>query len=248
MQDFTIQPDPNAGKKGRSFSAKLTSYVVADHMWDSGGGSNIRPIWAQFVGSDAELRPFATNLKLGRKAEPTQGRNRSPSDRLEFLRSANYQLAWQREVEGTILTVYHPDLFRLDPGMVDPAGVAFVMLVPQWWLAAQTLPAVGGADAARASLFAAYLDRRTRCPLVNDTAFYVQLLSAALEAGHAHEPDERRNPKHCHGSLAAEGLADAGIASALAFKADHETIEAFLAEQVGIYFGGADAAAQQEAA
>lgn len=233
MQDFSIVPE--AGKKGRSFSAKCTALVVADSLWASGSGDTMRPIWAQFVGSDAELRPFATNLKLGRKAEPSHGRS-SACDRLEFLRSANFQHAWQREPEGTVLTVYHPELFRLDPGMVDPEGATFAMLVPRWWIAAQTVD--GGADVARASLFAAYLDRRTRCPLVNDTAFYVQMLAAALEAGFARMPTDR-SVKYSRGPLAAEGLEQAGVDSVITFSAPHTNLEEFLAEQVGEYFGRA---------
>lgn len=239
MRDYTIQPE--AGKKGRAFSAKLTAMVVGDRLWSAGGGETIRPIWAQFVGTDAELRPFATNLKLGRKAEPTDNRRGGNSDRVEFLRSVGYQMAWQREPEGTILTVYHPDLFRLDPGMVDPAGATFVMLVPRWWTEAQTVDA----EAARASLFAAYLDRRTRCPLVADVAFYRQLLAAALETGIARQPKE--DCKWARGSFAAEGLERAGVDAAIAFSETHEKLEEFLAEQVGIYFESRDAAAGEAA-
>jgi hypothetical protein len=236
MLDYTIVSD--ADKKGRSFTAKCTCLVVADNMWVSGSSDNVRPVWAQFVGSDAQMRPFATNLKLGRKAEQTGAGRRSSSSRLEFLRSANYQLAWQRETEGTILTVYHPELFRLDPGMVDPGGAAFVMLTPSWWLEDQTLPP----DAARASLFAAMLDRRTRCPLVADVAFYQQLLAAALEQGLAQTPGNSVSG-YVRG-FAAEGLEQAGLdpAGALTFKASHDVLEAFLAEQVGEFFSAREEA------
>src|SRR5690606_35338965 len=185
MQEDTVCSDPT--KKGRSLTAKCTCLVTADYIWDPGNSDNIRPIWAQFIGSDAEMRPFATNLKLGRKAEQTGRAGRSSAGRLEFLRSANYQLAWQREPEGTILTVHNPDLFRLDPGMVDPAGATIVMLTPSWWLEAQTLPVVD----ARASLFAAMLDRRTLCPLPADFDFYRLLLDASLVQGLALTPGDR---------------------------------------------------------
>jgi hypothetical protein len=233
MQDYTIQPDEKAGRKGRSFSAKCSALITANHLWDSGAGDTIRPIWAQFIGSDAELRPFATNLKLGRKAEPSRGRS-SAGDRLEFKKSANYQLSWQREPEGTILTLFHPDLFRLDPGMVDPGGASFVMLTPRWWVAAQDVP--GGDPPARASLFAAMLDRRTRWPLPADVAFYQQLLAAALDQGLALTPGDR-SVNYSH-SFAAEGLEQAGLDmnGAIAFSATHETLEAFLAEQCTEFF------------
>jgi hypothetical protein len=229
MQEYTVCSDPT--KKGRSFTARCIALVVADGLWASGNSDNVRPVWAQFVGSDAEMRPFATNLMLGRKLEKAGGSRRaSACDRIEFLKSAGCQLAWQREPEGTILTVYNPDLFRLDPGMVDPKGAAFVMLTPRWWVEAQTLDAVD----ARASLFAAMLDRRTRCPLPADVAFYRQLLDAALVQGLASSP---RDNVRSH-SFAAEGLEQAGLdpEGAIAFSAAHETLEAFLAEQCTEFF------------
>lgn len=235
MKDYTIQPE--AGKKGRAFSAKCTAIIVADSLWSAGGGDTMRPIWAQFIATDAELRPFASNLRLGRKAEPSTGRS-SACDRIEFLKSVGYQMSWQREPEGSILTVYHPELFRLDPGMVDPAGATFAMLVPRWWLAAQTVDA----DSARAALFAAYLDRRTRCPLVADAAFYRQLFAAAIECGLARMPTDR-TVKYSKGPLAAEGLEQAGVDTVVVFSASHDELETFLVEQVGIYFETRDAEA-----
>lgn len=228
MQEYTVCSDPT--KKGRSFSAHCVALVRDDRLWASGNSDNIRPIWAQFVGSDAALRPFATNLMLGRKLEAS-GSRRS-SSRIECLKSAGYQLAWQRESEGTILTAYLPDLFRLDPGMVDPEGARFVMLTPRWWLEAQTLPAVD----ARASLFAAMLDRRTRCPLPADVLFCQQLLAAALDQGLAQTPGDR-SVNYSH-SFAAEGLEHAGLdpEGSIAFSASHETLEMFLAKQCAAYF------------
>lgn len=238
MQEYTVCSDPT--KKGRSFTARCIALVVADHLWASGSTSAcVRPIWAQFVGSDAEMRPFATNLLLGRKLEKAGGSRRaSACDRIEFLKSAGYQLAWQREPEGTILTAYLPDLFRLDPGMVDPAGASFVMLTPRWWVEAQTLPA----DDARASLFAAMLDRRTRCPLPADVAFYRQMLGAALDQGLARTPTDGVS-LYSRG-FAAEGLEQAGLDAngAIAFSAAHDTLEAFLAEQCTEFFASKESA------
>jgi hypothetical protein len=237
MQEYTVCSDPT--KKGRSFTARCVALVVADHMWASGNSDNVRPIWAQFVGSDAEMRPFATNMVLGRKLEKSGGSRRaSASDRIEFLKSAGYQLAWQREPEGTILTAFLPDLFRLDPGMVDPAGAAFVMLTPRWWLEAQTLPA----DAACASLFAAMLDRRTRCPLPADVTFYQQMMAAAIEQGLA-RPVINGSVTYAR-NFAAEGLEAAGfdMNGAIAFSARHETLETFLAEQCTEFFAAKEMA------
>jgi hypothetical protein len=116
--------------------------------------------------------------------------------------------------------------------MVDPRGAAFVMLTPSWWLEQQTLPP----DAARASLFAAMLDRRTRCPLVADVSFYRQLWAAAMVQGLATTP-ETNVAGYVH-RFSAEGLEQAGLdpLGAITFKASHDVLEAFLAEQVGMYF------------
>jgi hypothetical protein len=227
MQTYTIQPQE--GKKGRAFSARAVATVVADTLVGA-GGNTIRPIWAQFIGSDAEMRPFMTNLRLRRKAEESHSRRGGDASRLEFLRTGGHQITWQRETEGSIATIFHPEIFRLDPGMVDPDGARFVMLVPHWWLASQELPP----DDAIAALFAAYVDRRTRCPLVADVAFYRRLWAAALDAKLAVAPAE--NVAYARGRFAAEGLEDAGIHTAVAFGASHTTLEEFLAEQVSKHF------------
>lgn len=287
MEDYVIEP--KEGAKGRSFSATCLAFATADSLWES-GGKTIRPAWAMFAGSDAELRPFMTNLRLGRKAELASNQNRrgGDEDRLEFLKSAGYQITWQREPEGTIATIFYPDLFRLDPGMVDPTGIKFVVLAPTDWSKAQRVdvtPAVQHVQSmlrrvpklrerdyrleGRASkldadflaglvptayLFAAFLDRRTRCPLVADGRFYLQLLIAALDQGLASLPgnnarynssrdDWGHNTRHAFNmqiggkQYAKEGPETIGVKHAISFLATHEVFETFLAEQVTTFFG-----------
>jgi hypothetical protein len=261
VKEYVIQPQE--GKSGRSFVAACAAHVVATGLWDGGySDSNIRPIWAMFAGSDNELRPFMANLRLGRKAEPLGSYRRSSvGERFEFLRSTGFYMSWQREAEGSLVTMYHPELFRLDPGMVDPSGARFVLLVPTVWAESQQLddapalrhmsrfeqklePAALKALVPVAYLFAAYLDRRTRCPLIASGAFYLQLLCAALDAKLASLPGNNtrytphysewgRNGQH---GFAAEGLEDVGISHAISFSASHEALEAFLAEQVSLFF------------
>lgn len=269
MQDLVIQPQQ--GKKGRSFRATCVTTVIGNGIFPEGaGGATIRPVWAMFAGSDAELRPFAANLKLGRKAEKDINRfsrRGGDTERYEFLRSVGYHMAWQREPEGALVTLFHPELFRLDPGMVDPLGLSFMMLVPQEWVASQTVdirepvqhikrmkrkefktcPLKDDELAAlvpTAYLFAAYADRRTRCPLIADGRFYLQILIAALTQGMVSRPGdnltynynrEEWGFKNAHG-FHAVGLENVGIAHALAAKASHADFEAFLAEQVSLFF------------
>jgi len=260
MQDYVIQPQE--GKKGRSFVGTCVALVKADGLWVEGANNGcIRPIWAMFAGSDSQLRPFMMNLRLGRKADSSSSYRKNNSERLEFLKSVGYYMSWQREEEGTLATIYHPDLFRLDPGMIDPSGAKFVMLVPKDWSEAQSIdPRPITKHMSRfqheiteeylqtlvptAYLFAAYLDRRTRCPLIADGRFYMQLLTAALHVGYASLPTDgiRYGGRYNewghnvgHG-FRAEGLEAVGIQHALSFAAPHDKLEQFMAEQVGLFF------------
>lgn len=259
--DFVIQTATS--KKGRSFGSHCVAVMSADALFPSGDADKpIRPVWAMWAGSEAETRPFIANLRLGRKAEPANNHRVSPNDRYEFLKSVGYSVAVQREAEGTITTLYHPELFRLDPGMVNPEGIWFLLIVPEDWAAQQDVepsPAIhhalklgiafDGIDLTAlvpaAYLFTAYLDRRTRCPLLADGRFSMQILLAALDQGLASFPGEglkytsRRssdwgyNPKH---GFRAERLERAGIQHAISFMASHEAFEKFLAEQVTLFF------------
>ncbi len=259
------------GAKGRSFTATCVGIATADGLWET-NGKTIRPVWAMFAGSDAELRPFVTNLRLGRKADRHSNHSSRGGDeeRLEFLKSVGYQVTWQRETEGSIVTLFHPDLFRLDPGMVDPAGIQFVLLVPTDWSEAQTVEVEAAVTHVRALaptvdpcfleslvptayLFAAFLDRRTRCPLVSDGRFYLQLLVASLDQGLAslagncarYNQDRREwghNSRHGFNvevggeRYSRESIETIGLRHAISFHASHEQFEAFLAEQVALFF------------
>lgn len=271
MKDYVIQP--REGHKGRSFQASCVAFVTANTLFtEAQGASTIRPVWAMFASTEAELRPFAANLRLGRKAEKEgQSRRGGDGERLEFLKSVGYLMSWQRESEGSLVTLYHPELFRLDPGLVDPNGISFVLLVPSDWSDAQRVDVASNVrhvqalypklDASylaslvpTAYLFAAYLDRRTRCPLVADGKFYMQLLLAALDTGlaslpgnnaryHSHRDDWGHNNRHHFDleiggdSYSRESLETIGIKHAVSFHASHATFEAFVAEQVTSFFG-----------
>src|SRR3990167_7260915 len=121
---------PETGKKGRSFGALHLASATADALWPGGAtkkGYVSRPVYAVFLGSDAEMRPFAANLQLGRLAATGEHRRRHRQGGYEFLKSAGYRQAVQRHEEGAVLTVYLPELLNLDPGMVDPEIVRFVL-------------------------------------------------------------------------------------------------------------------------
>jgi hypothetical protein len=214
MRDIVIAPQEQG--KGRSFAAVCVATIEADRLWEGGltATDNMRPVWAQFATSEQELRPFMANLKGGRKAQFIKGAGyyQKKHERLELLKSAGYQVTWQREAEGSIATVFLPELFQLDPGMVDTKDARFIVLPTKGWAASQKIDpqpivqhtrkmlvdVVGGvipltadqlaALVPMAFLFCSYLDRRTRRPLYSDGRFFMQLMMACLSKGHASWP------------------------------------------------------------
>ena len=253
MKTYTIAPKT---EKGRSFSADLVAVVTADQLFPEYSSETIRPVWSMWAGSEASLKPFTANLRLGAKADPPNGAK--AYNRLEFLKSTRFHLFHQKEPEGTLATFYHPDLFCLDPGMVDPDVAKFILLPTTTWEDAQkvdTREAVAHcldlgypltideleALAKVSYLFAVFLDRRTRMPLLADPKFYLQLLCACLRAGLASRPGTSLKgygyqewDRQIRG-FNQEGLGDVGIKTPLCFLANHIQLEALLIEQVKIF-------------
>ncbi len=248
--------------KGRTFRALSLATVEADPLWSDTKTDDIRPVWAMFAGSEQDIRPFMANLVLGRKAQYVSeySNSRSKETRMELLKSAGYQVTYQREAEGTIATAFLPDLFQLDPGMVDVDGVKFILLPSREWVSQQVLdvaplvkhaarlnPLVNADTLAYLApvsfLFATYLDRRTRCPLLADGRFYLQLLLACLTEGLASFSCERGgyyrerlfgvNPAF---QFVEKDTGSVGLLPGIVFKSSHSAIEAVLAEQVSVFF------------
>ena len=257
MINLTIEPKSEG--KGRAFRSILMASVEADSLWEAGGNSdNQRPVWAMFTGSENELKAFMANLSTGRYASyPHKSYGRNKEDRLELLKTAGYRTVWQREEEGTIATVFLPDFFMIDPGMVNPEGVKFILLPTQKWISGQRIPSsklkehvlkcghdITGLNwkrtATMAFLFAAYLDRRTRCPLVADGRFFVQLMLTCLNKGLASfastESYREDFGVHRHLRYWEHGVEDVGLVPGVVFNAKHDVLEALLAEEVDTYF------------
>jgi hypothetical protein len=277
VKEYVIQAREDENK-GRSFLATCVAVATANSLWADAKSraqdTTIRPVWAMFAGTEQQLRPFVANLKSGRKAEPAEKRGKcSDSERLEFLRSSGFLTSWQREPEGALVTLYHPELFRLDPGLLDPVGIDFLLFVPTEWASAQQVDVEAAVQhvhrmapkldvgflsslAVTAYLFAAYLDRRTRCPIVPDGRFYLQLLVAALDHGLASLPGDDikysrshsewgRHRAQAHGfnvELLKHSYYDRleigaiGFDHMISFTSSHAVFEQFLADQVTLYF------------
>jgi hypothetical protein len=261
MRTLTIES--GKGEKTRSFQAVMLAHVRAELLMPTTDDGMQRPVWAVFAGSENQMQAFVSNLKAGKKALD-EGKSSSFKG-VEFLKSADFAFAAQREREGVLVTAYLPDLVRLDPGMVDPAGVRFLMVVPEDWHAAQTVDGAASMvdfcrrlgfgmaceeDVPEALLFAACLDRRTRAPILADGAFALQLYYAFLRDGLASWPDEREDWNRRSEAapfgvsarlrITAEGLADAKVRRVTGVVASHDEVEALLAQEVDAYFRGLD--------
>lgn len=232
-------------------------------------GAGIRPAFLMYAASDGEVRPFTANLRLGKKAlvgsNTSYGRRKDPY--FEVLRSADYLFSTQRFAEGSVVTAFLANLFQLDPGMVDPKGAGFVVLPSKEWVARQKIeirplvdhmirldriesgkPHLNGdwptleqveRLALVASLFAAYLDRRTRAPLLQDSRFHLQILVSFLKHGQASIScdDSLRKTFGRTRTLGyyEEGLEGVGLIPGVAFQATHDEIEKVLAEEVSVF-------------
>lgn len=274
----TITIATGAEGKGRSFSALLLGHLTANHLWEGGRTETkaTRPVWLQFAASEDTMRPFLANIRTGRKAIASE------REQFECLRTAGYMFSSQRTSAGVLTTGYIPELFRMDPGMVDPSGVAFVVLPTKAWLATQAAqldlasvqkharklytPKSLGIESTRwdgkrnvsvnqktaldelvaellplSTLFAAYLDRRTQVPLVQDVRFQLQVLVAFLTEGVAKLPakssyDDRSWGRRSTRGFAMETESELGYGEPLVCQASHETIERIMTEEIVRYF------------
>ena len=262
MKDVSIAPKD--GAKGRTFHATCLATVEADAMWEGGTTtSDVRPVWAMFGGSEQELRPFMANVRLGRKIQISHDGYQRKNDHMEFLKSAGYRITWQREEEGSIATICLPDFFLLDPGMIDPEGARFIILPPTQWSKSQKIdvaPIVTHAEkmypqfepdylaslVPLAFLFCSYLDRRTRCPLVSDGRFYMQVFLACLEKGLATWTSNPHSSYHQNEfgvhhrfRFTETNTSQVVLNPGVCFYGSHESIESVLSKEVSNYYANA---------
>lgn len=145
-----------ARPKGRGFDAVALAWITARGLWDGGAGGADgveRPVWALFGCEDGARAAIIANLRCGRRARE-YGMHRSQRvpgrTRFEFLRSAGFEFASTRAPEGSLVQVFHRELFAFDPGVVEADGaVRAVYAPPTAWLDAQAA-ALGPAGVDRA--------------------------------------------------------------------------------------------------
>ena len=225
-----------AAAKGREFGATALAHVEADSLWELGSGKTRRPVWLSYAATRSAALAFSANLRGGARAAPASSAGRV-EDCFEIPKSSGHRWATQ-DINGvTVTTAFLPSLFAVEPPL-PPCDVSFIFMPPHWWVSSQAekLRAIFGSqaeDVARAALFAAYLDRRTRLPILQDLTFQSRLLEAAKKEDWVHRPGVTRWDRSV---LYQEGVEELGLDLPLACRVSHAELEAFLAREVRRYY------------
>lgn len=140
MRQLTIEaPDSIKKKKTRRFSAILLGYITADLMWEGGSAKtdDDRPIYLAVAGPPTTLNPFLANLRSGRKAVIDNKNYSRTQERIQCLKSAGYETTTTTVGRDSVATLMLPELFAVDPGMIDPHVCRFLSIPPAWWTSEQ---------------------------------------------------------------------------------------------------------------
>lgn len=227
---LTIEPPAGRGTgKGRIFRARLLGYLTADRLWEYGttGGGAQRPVWLAVLGTVGEAKPFVANLRAGRAARIERG------GALQIPKSSGHRWVTQAVPGGVVTVAYLAGLFHLEPPVPFTEDVRFVMAPARRWVdrEAEALASEFGADArdaARAALFAAYLDRRTPLPLLRDLRFHLQLFRAALGESWAKVPEDAEGG-------AVFGVGPSQLDAPVVCSVDLPTLGEFVTAQTGAF-------------
>lgn len=287
MHTLTISREAKSRTgKTRSFSAVYLASIRCDAIWEGGQtdtGLVVRPVYLAVAGSDAALKPFLANLRMGRKAVVHDPKARSwdkSNSYIALLKSIQYGYAVQRHGDSSLVQVYLPEVWQVDPGMTDPEELRFMAATPVWWHSAQ-METVGYAASSKileharhaglhalptftaghhhqyasdpftdddlldlvpeAARFIQYLDRRTRRPIINTPAFYLQAYLFAFRSRLASRPVNDRYRRiwwqqdWAVDSFQTFGIDRLGLRPPVAFKATADQVDEFLAGQVRLY-------------
>lgn len=255
MQELTIQSET---KKGRAFSATMLNCIVANQFWPEGKINETkvsRPVYASFAGTEAELRAFIANLRSGRKAQSANSSSyRWNHNTFEFLRSIKYRFLWQKHQEGSICTVFLPDLFIIDPGIIESDEIKFIMLPTLETIQNQVITIshpetisyyekyhknYGPNEVALATLFSIMLSRRISLPYPADPKFFLQLYWACQERGILKSLLSRSSRDSYRELIHAEARGmyqELGFYEPMAFLAEQSTFRELLVNEVSSFF------------
>src|SRR6185295_17025023 len=132
----------------------LLAYILANGLWELGGGAkerHHRPVFMAYAGTDQGSRAFSANLRGGRPAVAAGG-----STRFEVPRSAGFRYETCSR-EGAMFTLaYLPAVFSFQPPTADSGNIAFLCLTPTWWIdeQVQVIGEAMGSDAREAAIAA----------------------------------------------------------------------------------------------
>lgn len=259
---LTIAPK---GDKGRSFSAELLACAQADALWEGGGTTTdtIRPVWMVLAGSELELRAFMANLMTG-KVAIVDNRDRAydalRGNKYEILRSAGYAHHTVKLGGGAVTTLYLPDLVCIDPGMVDPDYIRFIVIPAMAWVTAQSFDLIEARaiverlagmswditdtdlhnTLAEGVLFLAYLDRRCRYPIPFSPALGAWLMMVCEQKRVLHRPAPQCSYHHKYHVF---GAKNAQSHPGFAFGAKHEDLSEILSSEIPRWFSALDGVA-----
>ena len=212
-------------RKTRTFHARLLGALTADSLSEFGTASDgsIRPVWFAFFCTVGAAKPFTANLRAGRPAKLDRG------DRYQIPRSSSHRWTTHVVPGGVVTVAYLPELFHLQPAVPFTDDPRFIVAPERRWVErqAEALASEFGPDApdaARAALFAGYLDRRTPLPLLRDLRFHLQLYRAALEEPWARRLSEDSPPEYV-------GFRRCGLEAPVVCAVDLATLSEFLTAQ-----------------
>ena len=218
--------------KTRRFEARFLGYLAVGGMVENTAtGGALMPQFLAFLGTEAETNAVMANLRCGHKASVG-------SIVLQTPRRAPYR--WSAQAVGgvRIVTAYLPEMFHLEPTTPFPEDLRFLFSPPRSWVLEQAavLAEEFGEDAedvARAALFAAYLDRRTALPILDDLHFHLRLYRAALAEGWTLD---MRSPSYSGNRVSVEGLELCGLERPVAVRVEPQEFASFLTTQTQLFY------------
>ena len=217
--------------KGRIFEVHLLGLLVADQLWDAGSpGRDVhRPALLTYMGSEQMMRSFTANLRSGRKAE-VHGGGASYKEKIEIPKRS-HRFVQRRLGDGLVVaTVYRPELVELEQPFLGE-DIRFIFAPSSAWVGERAaevdVPAENPREVVCASLFAAFLDRRTDLPILADPRFHLQIYRAALaEEWFGEVPEENYRSFFCRPSEFR------GLDRLAAVILSHDELSSFLAREM----------------
>jgi len=234
MKTLTTVKRKKGEEKSRSFSVQLLGFLAHNSLLTTPLSQRDKktfyPVYVAYAGSDLELQAFTANFRAGRPAKLLH-------EKLQLPKTTKYR--WiTHKLKGLSVTVaYLGDVFHLENDGTATGDCRFVFAPPTAWVDEQAeilRPDFGpdARDAARAALFAAYLDRRIGLPILADLEFHLRLYREALELDWVRPLAESRY----RGGLWGEIHPRWGLDEPLGVHASTSRVEQFLVQQTQTFY------------